>query len=345
MHIHTDFQHKVAFVHHLSKEAIMAHQITISWDASPPPVSGYNIRRGTAHGNEGSVPINAVPVAGTSFTDNAVYPGQVYSYAVSAVFNGVESLESIDIVTAPVPFPPAPAGLNLGSAASFAILGGSTVTNVSGTGTLASGDVGVSPGTSITGFGAPAAISGVFHPGDFVSAAAQTALAQAFAAGMAAPGGVTLLGDIGGERLPPGVYVASSSLGITGALVLDASGDPNAVWIFQIGSTLTTATGNSSVVLVGGAEAANVYWLVGSSATLGSNTSFAGNILASSSITTVSGASVNGRLLAHTGAVTLDDNEIIIFQACNLNPLPPSPPNVPPAPPAAPGNLHVTSET
>jgi len=323
----------------------MAHQITISWDPSPPPISGYNIRRGTAHGNEGSVPLNLVPVVATSFTDNTVYPGQVYSYAVSAVYNGVESVESIDIVSPPVPFPGAPPGLDLAAASSFAILGASAVTNVSGTGTVASGDVGVSPGTAITGFGAPAAISGVFHPGDFVSAAAQTSMAIAFNTGMSMVGGTALLADIGGERLPPGVYVASSSLAITGSLVLDAAGDPSAVWIFQIGSTLTTATSNSSVVLVGGAEAANVYWLVGSSATLGADTSFAGNILAQVSITTVSGASVNGRLLAHTGAVTLDDNQVIIFQACNLNPLPPSPPNNPPAPPIAPLNVIITSET
>lgn len=323
----------------------MAHQITISWDPSPGPISGYNIRRGTALGNEGSVPLNAVPVVATSYTDNAVYPGQVYSYIVNAVYNGVESAGSIDIVTAPVPFPASPLVLDLAAASSFAILAGSTVTNVSGTGTLASGDVGVSPGTSITGFGPPAAISGVFHAGDFVSAAAQSALAAAFSAGMALPGATTVLGDIGGENLPPGVYSASSSLAITGSLILDGGSDPNAVWIFKVGSTLTTASGNSTVVLVGGAAAANVFWLVGSSATLGSNTAFAGNILAQVSITAVTGACVNGRLLAHTGAVTLDDDKIMIFQPCFPNALPPSPPNVPPPPPAAPGNLHVTSET
>jgi ice-binding like protein len=293
----------------------MVNQITIQWNASPGPISGYNVRRGTAPGNEGVTPLNATPIIGTTYTDTTVYPGVSYSYEVTAVYNGIESAESVAIFTAPVPFPASPTSLDgyLVAAASFGILAGSTVTNVPGTATQVSGDVGVSPGTSITGFGPPASISGVFHLGDFVSAAAQTAVQVAFTQGNTIAGGVTIPADLGGSTLTPGVYTNATSVAITGVLVLDGGGNPNAVWVFQIGSTLTTAVSNSSVMLVGGAQAANVYWLVGSSATLNSDTAFAGNILAQSSITVNSTVAVNGRLLAMTGAVTLNDDSVVIF--------------------------------
>src|ERR1700687_2376468 len=313
----------------------MAHQITISWTAASGLIDGYNIYRGTAAGNEAPPPLNGSSlIVGTSFEDDAVFPGRVYSYSVRSVRHGVESISSIDIVAPPVPFPPSPSHLDLGAAVSFGVLAGSTITNVPGTETRVTGDVGVSPGTSITGMDFPAFISGVFHRGDFVSAAAESSLVSAMSAAHALTGAVTLLGDIGGQTLAPGLYQASSSLGIPGQLILDAQGDPNAVWIICVGSSLTTAASNSSVVLVGGAEAANVYWIVGSSATLGVDTAFAGNILAEVSITVNTRASVNGRLLAHTGAVTLDHNGVVMFQACNLEPLPASPPNTPPPPPA-----------
>jgi len=321
----------------------MSHHITISWSPSPGPVSGYNVYRGSARGNESKVPLNSVPVTATTFEDDAVFPGQTYSYAVTAVLNGVESVDSIDIVAPPIPFPDPPAPLDLTFASSFDVLAGSTITNTGPS--LINGDVGVSPGTNITGMGAPAAISGVFHPGDFVSAGAQSALGQAFTAGMALTGATALLGDIGGQRLFPGLYAASSSLGITGILMLDAQGNPNAFWVFQIGSTLTTAASNSAVVMLGGGQAANVFWLVGSSATLGTNTAFAGTIMAQASITATTGAAVNGKLLARTGAVTLDNNEIMSFQSTVLHGPPPSPPNVPPAPPPAPMNLLISSES
>src|ERR1035437_8757478 len=120
----------------------MAHQITISWTASPPPVSGYNVRRGSLRGNEGSIPLNLAPVVGTSYTDNSVLAGQSYSYAVTAVYNGVESLSSIDIESTPVPFGISPSPVSLGAAGSFSILGASGVPHV-GT-TSANGAVGVS---------------------------------------------------------------------------------------------------------------------------------------------------------------------------------------------------------
>lgn len=247
------------------------------------------------------------------FYDSTVVPGQSYVYEITSVLNGVESTDSVEISTPAVPFPATPAPLNLTAAASFGVLAGSTVTNTGAT--VVNGDVGTAPGTSITGFGFPASISGVFHPGDFVSQAAQSALALAFNDAMSRPGAVTLTGDIGGQRLLPGVYSSASSLAITGQLILDAQGDPNAVWIFQIGSTLTTATNNSAVVLVGGAQANNVFWIVGSSATLGTNTQFAGNILAKASITITNGVSLNGRALAETGAVTLDTDSVVMLIA------------------------------
>jgi hypothetical protein len=324
----------------------MTHQITLTWGAATPPVDGYNLYRGTAHGNEVGPPLNGnTLITGLTYTDFAVFPGQIYSYAVRASYQGVESLSSIDIVSAPVPFPPSPTPLTFTAASSFGVLAGSTVTNT-GT-THIAGDVGVSPGTSITGMGAPSYISGIFHFNDFVAQAAETSLSNAIAAGQALSGATTIPADIGGSTIAPGLYNNASSVAITGDLILDAGGNPNAVWIFQIGSTLTTAANNSAVILAGGAQACNVFWIVGSSATLGVSTSFAGNILAVASITVNTSAVVNGRLLAKTGAVTLAGNSIVTFLACTLAPLPPSPPNVappPPTPPSTPTNLQITIE-
>src|ERR1700674_1230123 len=214
-------------------------------------------------------------------------------------------------VTCGVPPPP----ITLGAACSFGILGGSTVTNVTGTATTVSGDVGVSPGTAITGFGPPASITGAFHAGDSVAMTAQGALTTAYNAAAGAAGGAVLMADIGGQTLPAGVWKTTSaqpSLGITGNLTLDGGGDPNAVWIFQIVSTLNTAATNSQVILINGANSHNVFWQVGSSATLGTTTSFAGTIMAQASITLTTGATLNGRALARTGAVTLDTNTVVV---------------------------------
>lgn len=297
----------------------MAHEITISWTPVPGATS-YNIFRGTAPGNESTVPYASVNAPNTTFVDTQVFAGRVYSYEITSVINGVQSADSNGVLSAPVPFPPDPSPIEMGAASSFEILAGSAVTNVPGSDTQVSGDVGVFPGTSITGFTVPPAnISGVFHLGDFVAAAAQSALTQAYNSALAVTGATTLSGDIGGQSLLPGIYASASSLAITGSLVLDAQGDPNAFWIFQIGSTLTTATNNSQVVLMGGAQANNVIWAVGSSATLGTNTHMAGNILAQVSITLNTGASLNGRALASTGAVTLDGNNVIMFTTASLS--------------------------
>jgi len=170
--------------------------------------------------------------------------------------------------------------------------------------------VGIWPAASITGF-PPATLTGTEHAGDAVAMGAQADLTTAFNNAAAAAGGAILPADIGGLTLAPGVYKTTSaqpSLGITGDLTL--SGNANGVWIFQIVSTLTTAAGNSQVNLAGGALSKNVFWQVGSSATLGTNTIFTGNIMAEASITLTTGATLNGRALALTGAVSLDSNPV-----------------------------------
>jgi hypothetical protein len=199
--------------------------------------------------------------------------------------------------------------VSLGTAGSFAVLAGSTVTNTGAT--VVNGNLGVSPGTAVVGFGPGIVIGGAIHAGDSVAAQAQTDLTAAYvdAAGRPCPG-PPLPGDLGGTTILPGVYCSASSVGITGTVTLNGNGDPNAVFIFQIGSTLTTAAGNSAVNLIGGAQASNVFWQVGSSATLGTNTSFNGTILAQASITLTTGAAMAGRALARTGAVTLASNGV-----------------------------------
>lgn len=201
----------------------------------------------------------------------------------------------------------APGGIPLGAACSFGILAGSTVTNTSTVPapTNVSGDVGVSPGSAIVGF-PPGMLTGMLHSADSVAASAQIDLTTAYNAAAGAPGGAVLPADIGGETLAPGVYRTTSaqpSLGITGNLTL--SGPSSGVWIFQIVSTLTTAAGNSQVIMAGGATSHNVFWQVGSSATLGTSTTFAGTIMAQASISLSSGVTLNGRALARTGAVAL----------------------------------------
>lgn len=304
---------------HLRVVIPVSHSITISWDPNPSPVSGYNVYRGNSTDNESNVPLNgATLITGTTFTDDTVFPGHTYFYEVTAVLDGVESEDSLELRSVPVPFDPVPASIVIGTAAGFGVLAGSTVTNTGPTSIV--GDVGTSPGVSITGFGSPATITGSFHSADFVSAGAQSALTQAYNQAVAAlnPDGkaaITVTGDIGGQRLTPGVYKSASTIGVTGKLTLDGQGNPGAVWIFQVGSALTVA---GDVILVNGAQAANVYWQVGSSATIGAGSNFAGTIMAQASITCVTGASINGRLLARTGAVTLDTNNVYLSVMATL---------------------------
>ncbi|MEP6539550.1 MAG: ice-binding family protein [Bryobacteraceae bacterium] len=211
--------------------------------------------------------------------------------------------------------------VTLGSASTFTILAASTVTNTGPS--VINGEVGVSPGTALVGFPPGSVTGGSLHAADGPASAAQGSLTSAYndAAGRVVP--AVVAGDLGGLTLAPGLYKSTSSLGITGVLRLDGQGDSNSVFIFQVASALTTASG-SQVMLQGGARAANIFWQVGSSATLGTNSLFNGTIMAQASVSLLTGAALNGRALARTAAVTLDSNTIV-------NPGPPTV-GIPPAP-------------
>jgi hypothetical protein len=200
----------------------------------------------------------------------------------------------------------------LASASTFVVLGTSTVTNAGPT--VIQGDLGVSPGTAVTGFPPGAISQGTIHSNDPAASASQAAAHAAYNDLLADPCGTNLSGSIlgtsaGAITLAPGVYCFASSAQLTGTVTLSGAG----VYIFQIGSTLTTAT-ESAVVLTNGASAANVFWQVGSSATLGLDSEVAGSLLAAVSITVDSGTKVQGRVFALGGAVTMDSNSITLAQ-------------------------------
>jgi hypothetical protein len=198
----------------------------------------------------------------------------------------------------------------LGAAGRFAVLAGSTVTNAGPT--VVNGDLGVSPGSAVTAF-PPGVVNGSIHAGDADAALAKLALTTAYndAAGRStAP--VAVAGDLGGLTLTPGLYRCATTLEISSAdLTLDGKGDAKAAFIFQMGETLTT-TSSRKIFLIGGAKATNVYWQVGTSATLGDNSVFKGNILADQSITLNTGATMDGRALARIGAVALNASTVTV---------------------------------
>ncbi len=212
---------------------------------------------------------------------------------VVALLAGVGML----LVVAAGPASAAVAPVGLGTAASYSVLGGQTVTNTGPT-TL-SADLGVSPGSAITGF-PPGTLGGATHAGDATAAKAQSDLVIAYddAAGRAPTASVA--GDLVGKTLTAGVYKSTGPLALGGTLTLDAQGNPDAVFIFQVASTLITAS-SSKVAVINGAQACHVFWQVGSSATLGTTSTFVGTIMALTSISV-------GRALARNGAVTLDND-------------------------------------
>jgi ice-binding like protein len=198
----------------------------------------------------------------------------------------------------------------LGTAGNFAVLAGTTVTNTGPT--WITGQLGVSPGAAVTGF--PPGKSGVQHKADAVALTAKTNLTAAFtnAAAQPCPGGNNFTGvNLGGKTLVPGVYCQTTAPSLVGTLTLNGSG----IYIFQIGSTLITGTG-ARVHLIGGAQPCQIFWVVGSSATIAVSSTFVGNIMALTSIAMQTGATLNGRALARNGAVTLDTNRIIQPSGC-----------------------------
>jgi hypothetical protein len=197
--------------------------------------------------------------------------------------------------------------VDLGTAAPNGIMAGTEVTCVSNG--LISADVSVSPGSTVTGF-PPCVITGTQNLANAVAAQAQIDLTTAYntLAGMPCSPSNAIVADLGGTTKPAGVYCTATGIGVTGTLTLNGGGDPNATFVFQAGSSLTTA---GNIVLIGGAQAKNVYWQVGSSATLGTGSQWQGNILALSSITLVDTATLLGRALARNGAVSLGTSNTI----------------------------------
>ena len=213
--------------------------------------------------------------------------------------------------------------INLGTTESFAVLAGSGITNtgpttVSGT---AGGDMGSSPTQAFTGEVDVTTTGTKYTAPSAVVDGAKDDLVLAYDDAAGRIPADTVSADLGGQTLTEGVYNSASSLGLTGTLTLDAENNPDAVFIFQAGSTLTTAS-SSKVALINGAQACNVYWQVGSSATFGTTTEFVGHVFALTSITANNNATFQGQLLARNGAVTLDSNTITNDLCAEVTPTP-----------------------
>jgi len=209
--------------------------------------------------------------------------------------------------------------VDLGTADSFAVLAGEGVTNTGPT--VVNGDLGTYPNPAVTGF-PPGIVNGTIHAADAVALQAQDDLTTAYNDAAGRTPVTTIATELGGQTLTPGVYNSETgTFQITGTLTLDAQGDPNGVFIFQMASTLITAS-SSNVSLLGDAQACNVFWQVGSSATLGTGSTFTGNILALTSIQVQTDVTVDGRVLARNASVTLD-TDTITLETCSASTTPP----------------------
>ena len=233
-------------------------------------------------------------------------PLRRWSAAVLAVSTTAAMLVLGAVVAQPASAAQPPVGM--GTAAPFAVLAGQTVTNTGPS--VISGDVGLDPGTAITGF-PPGIVTppGTTYAADGVALQAQSDLTTAYNQAAGATPVTVESADLGGQNLAPGVYKGTSTLSLTGTVTLNGENNPNSVFVFQAGSTLITAS-SSTVALINGATWCNVWWQVGSSATLGTATTFVGTIMALTSASLNTGATVMGRVLARNGAVTLDTNTI-----------------------------------
>jgi hypothetical protein len=258
----------------------------------------------------GSVSYATVGSIATFVPGNYLTPGTTYTATITT---GVKNVNGVALASNYVwTFTTGACGqapVVLRGADNFAVLAGSTVTN---TGlTTVTGDLGVSPGTAVVGFG-PGVVVGTQHAGDPTAAQAIADLTTAFndAAGRTlCP--VAVAGNLGGQTLTPGLYKSTSSLAVSsGDLTLDAQGDSTGIFIFQMASTLMTTSGRQ-VILIGGAKASHVFWQVGTSATIGSTSTFQGTIMADQAIMLSTGATLNGRALARIAAVTLDTDVVV----------------------------------
>jgi hypothetical protein len=283
-------------------------QFTVSVTANP--LDGGIVVGGGLFDVGSSVTVTATANSGFSF-DKWTENGQQVSTSDNYTFSLTDNRALVANFEANVANP---LGVDLGSAAAFVVLAGTGISNI-GISTLLTGDVGSFPSSTINGLLSGNVIGTLFMVADPIVGLAKTDLTTAYndAQGRSIDA-ISLPGQLGGLTLAPGLYVNSSTSGISGTgangiLTLDAGGNPNAVWIFKMGSTLVTDAG-TSIVLAGGAQAKNIYWSVGTSATLGTNSIFFGTILADQSITLTTGASLTGRALARIGAVTLDTNII-----------------------------------
>jgi uncharacterized repeat protein (TIGR02543 family) len=292
--------------------------ITANFTLIPP--STYTLDVTAINGSVNKVPNNPTYNSGATVqltaTPNIGYTFTSWSGHATGSINPVTVLMNQNkTVTANfTALPSGPAGINLRSAGDFAILAGSGISNT-GVTTMINGDVGSFPTATINGLLDGNVNGTLYTVADPIVGQAKEDLTTAFNdAQSRSLDAISLPGQIGGLTLTPGLYVNSTTSGISGTgplaiLTLDAGGNPNAVWIFKMGSTFITDA-STAVVLAGGAKAENIYWSVGTSATLGTNSVFYGNILADQAITLTTGATLNGRALTRVAAVVLDSNTV-----------------------------------